>query len=414
MTTDMKKLFLISYFLFLISYLSYGQINRVINPSFELDTCIESWTGWGEIFQYVQGWDTIRNGTAGLGGPDIFNECYVPSSPFGSYDVPVNFAGIQYPKSGTGYAALIVIATHSSGDLRDFVQGTLIQTLINGNNYCVKMYINLSNFSKKSCLSFGAYLDDGQITVNKFEMPNVIPQVVNIGQQLDDTLNWMKIEDSFIANGTEEYITIGNFLSNDSSNVIESYPLSSYPGSYYYIDDVSVIDISTPAYAGVDITIAIGDSVFIGRQPEIGLNDDCVWYVNGNAIDTVAGLWVMPDSTTTYILEQTICGYTTYDTVTVTVLPTNIEAPKSPKGTFSIYPNPSSTSFTVSLTDKSISELNIVIKDVMGKIVYVRNNLTLSESKTEVDFDVQSGVYFVTVNHGNTNKSVTKKLIVNR
>jgi len=61
----MKKLILISYFLFLISYLNYGQVNRVINPSFELDTCIEQWTGQCEIFQFVQGWDTIRNGVAG-------------------------------------------------------------------------------------------------------------------------------------------------------------------------------------------------------------------------------------------------------------------------------------------------------------------------------------------------------------
>lgn len=390
----MKKYILISYFLFLISYLSYGQINRVINPSFELDTCIESWTGWGEIFQYVQGWDTIRNGTAGLGGPDIFNECYVPSSPFGSYDVPVNFAGIQYPKSGTGYAALIVIATHSSGDLRDFVQGTLIQTLINGNNYCVKMYINLSNFSKKSCLSFGAYLDDGQITVNKFEMPNVIPQVVNIGQQLDDTLNWMKIEGSFIANGTEEYITIGNFLSNDSSNVVESYPTSSYPGAYYYIDDVSVIDISTPAFAGVDTTIALGDSVFIGRTPEIGLNDDCIWYVNGNPIDTIAGLWVQPDSTTTYILEQTICGYTTYDTVTVTVSPTSINE-LFKVNNLKIFPNPNNGTFTI---EYNLNHENYVLEivDVMGKVVYQERFNTNNQQEIKLS-TLNIGIYFVRI-----------------
>ncbi|MEI6124396.1 MAG: hypothetical protein WCQ95_12300 [Bacteroidota bacterium] len=49
------------------------------------------------------------------------------------------------------------------------------------------------------------------------------------------------------------------------------------------------------------------------------LDEDCVWFVGSTPIDTVAGLWVKPDSSTTYILQQSICGNIKYDTVHITV-----------------------------------------------------------------------------------------------
>ncbi|MFN5629168.1 MAG: hypothetical protein ACK48W_07765, partial [Bacteroidota bacterium] len=59
----------------------------------------------------------------------------------------------------------------------------------------------------------------------------------------------MEIKGSFIANGNEKYITIGNFLPNflsDTTRLI--YPLVELPGlppytSYYYIDDVSLYEL---------------------------------------------------------------------------------------------------------------------------------------------------------------------------
>lgn len=80
----------------------------------------------------------------------------------------------------------------------------------------------------------------------------------------------------------------------------------------------------------------------------------------------------------------------------------------------SIYPNPSTGLFNVILTNKSISELNILIKDVMGKIIYEKNNLSVSESKAGFKLNVQNGVYFITIISNNTNESTTKKLIINK
>jgi hypothetical protein len=94
--------------------------------------------------------------------------------------------------------------------------------------------------------SIGAYLSsDSLFTVNNFVISEV-PQIENnVNNNLNNKTNWSLVCDTFISNGTEKWITIGNFL-NDSLSLIT--PLDSvcdqpFPfncGSYYYIDDVSV------------------------------------------------------------------------------------------------------------------------------------------------------------------------------
>jgi hypothetical protein len=242
-----------------------------------------------------------------------------------------------------------------------------------------------SNFwvylSEDSCLS------DNAIPPYTAQIQNPYSNIIT------DVNNWIPIELEYIAQGKENFVTIGGFETDSFANILSVG--GTMAGAYYYIDDVSVIDISTLAYAGVDTTIALGDSIFIGRTPEIGLDDDCIWYVNGNPVDTIAGLWVQPDSTTTYILEQTICGYTTYDTVTVTVLPTSIEAPKSPKGTFSIYPNPNGGSFTITHHQNTNNYL-LEIVDVMGNTVHCEILTNGNPQKIETK-QLSSGIYFVKI-----------------
>ena len=66
-------------------------------------------------------------------------------------------------------------------------------------------------------------------------------------------------------------------------------------------------------------TIALGDSTFIGSLTN-GI-PNITWYdTSGNIIDTGRpGFYVHPTTTTTYIIEQTVCGFYSRDTVTVTV-----------------------------------------------------------------------------------------------
>ncbi|MBU0489092.1 MAG: hypothetical protein KKD31_14195, partial [Bacteroidetes bacterium] len=288
-----------------------AQVNLVINPGFEeVNSCPDN---AGQL-NYAVGWSTPLIG--GAGNPELYHTCCTQPSMCG---IPLNCNNysFQFSHSGEGYAGIDVLFSYYIDDWREYIQTKLTGKLIAGHTYCVRLYCSLSDQCRSYITSLGIYFDNGDVSPpSPHGLAPVSPQILNTLQPLSDTINWMEIEGSFVATGTEEYLTIGNF-SPDSTSGIGFFGTPSSWVSYYYIDDVSVIDINQPAFAGNDTFIHPGDSAFIGRTPEVGLNDDCIWSVNGSPIDTIAGMWVKPDSTTTYFLEQTICGNVSYDTVTI-------------------------------------------------------------------------------------------------
>lgn len=372
---------------------SKAQYNFVRNPSFEIITHCPD--GGGEIDTAI-GWSTLKNG--GGGNPELYNKCYtiIPSG----VGVPSNFSGYQIPKTGASYAGIDAFLHDATYNYfwREYIQSKLHTKLVKEKNYCLTFYVSLSKFCGYSCNSIGAYLDSGSCAAPGDSVLHVTPQVMAT-QQLTDTLNWMKIEGSFMATGIEEYITIGNF-SPDTTSLYPAYPAAP-PYSYYYIDDVSVIDISLPAYAGRDTSIVLGDSVFIGRQSEVGLNDDCIWFVNGTATDTIAGKWVTPDSNTTYVLQQTICGTTTYDSVKVTVMPVGVKALVYNKQQLTVYPNPGSGVFELTLRqaqgdmNDKLKDAILTVTNVLGEIIY---NSSLITSHSVIDLTgITKGLYFIQI-----------------
>jgi len=367
--------------------ISIAQVNLVTNPSFELLT---SCPDFGNEIDSALGWSALRNG--GGSTPDLFSVCCTLPSLCGvpsQTSLGGNGGGFQYPHSGKNYVGIISAASFYPDAYREYIQSKLLQKLKANNSYCVKFYCNLSNCSGVYIKSLGAYLDSGSIsTPEPIGLAVATPQMFS-QQSLIDTLNWMKVEGSFVATGIEEYISIGNFFP-DSLSGMGLFGSSSGGISYYYIDDVSVINTNLPAYAGKDTLIHPGDSVFIGRQPEVGLNEDCIWFVNGLPIDTIAGLWVKPDSTTTYILEQTICGNLSWDTVTVSVYGTGIGAYTKDGKDITLYPNPATNTLNI---ESSTKFSQLLISDVLGNEIIKQQ---IYNHAVSVDVSgLGKGLYFV-------------------
>ncbi|HRD41101.1 MAG TPA: T9SS C-terminal target domain-containing protein, partial [Bacteroidia bacterium] len=124
--------------------------------------------------------------------------------------------------------------------------------------------VNLQNNSPYSINNIQVYLGDNSIDTIKYcNMPltYLSPQITNTLGVINDTINWIKIENTFVANGTEKYLVIGNFNSDIvTSSTYSSTGIGSGVWSEYMIDDVSVIDFNLPAYAGPDKNINLGDS----------------------------------------------------------------------------------------------------------------------------------------------------------
>jgi hypothetical protein len=218
--------YFLPFVLFLISLLSAKAQNLVPNPSFE-DTLLHS--GCITTLASTQHW---FNPTAAT--PDLFT--YKSTCINSSLNNPF---GYQLPKTGLAYAGIYGFLTPT----REYLAIRFDSSLTNGCNYYIEFYISLANSSGLACDKIGVAFtnDTSGFSLISGALP-LAPVVQSpAGILMSDTLNWMKISGSFIANGTEEFIIIGNFYDQmntywDTVNVF-----GDLNSAYYYIDDVLML-----------------------------------------------------------------------------------------------------------------------------------------------------------------------------
>jgi outer membrane protein OmpA-like peptidoglycan-associated protein len=162
------------------------------------------------------------------------------------------------PHSGNGYCGIYC----SKNEYREYLQTELREPLKAGTRYRVSFHVCLSENSTVAVSTIGALFTPDRIAdtaksilmrkssrsigslVNQVISTPYSPQVVS-NHILADTAEWMEIGGEFIAEGGELFLTIGNFFDVAHSGIAEYDWLSQMlTGSYYYIDDVSVIQVS--------------------------------------------------------------------------------------------------------------------------------------------------------------------------
>ncbi|MFM2048830.1 MAG: hypothetical protein RI955_1378, partial [Bacteroidota bacterium] len=386
-----NNLFLIKSLLtgFLLFFALHGnaQINYVPNPSFEnYTTC--NFLPNTIIAAYP--WDTLKNG--GGGGPDYF----LPCNNLAGLRTPLNGAGYQVPKSGFGYCEIGVFANNNglTPNYREYIQIPFTKTLKNGASYSITFFVNKSEGSLYSIDRIGAYLDNGSISTTYGGLVNVIPQVENPQYHIiTDTINWTKIQGCFIANGTESYLTIGNFytdLQTDTSiSNFSSGFWSLLPSSSYFIDDVSVVESNSKIQADNDTIINKGDTIILGKSIE-GMPVD--WYdLQGNLLAASSTINISPTTTTSYVVKMDLCGNVSYDTVTVSVS-TGVEQLVNDNEKLVVYPNPCSSNLVIGNLKLDIGYLTIT--DVLGRVIKQITNLKYPITNIQVE-DLPSGIYFI-------------------
>jgi len=373
----MMRFFFIVLLLSFSSASAFSQVNYVLNPDFEK----YSFCPWGfdqiKAANHWSGLDTSQSSNPPA-IPEYCNSCASGTSIL--VGVPSSGYYFQYGQSGDGFAQIISFFDESvsSQYQRDYLQGRLVRRLTSGKSYCVSFYVSLTEASKHAIKEIGAYLDNGIIdTTKNYGLPQTkyTPQVSNTGGILNDTANWVKIEGTFVANGTEQFITIGNFKSKANTTYAPIPANSRNNGnsawSWYLIDDVSVIESDLKADAGPDRHIGLGDSTYLGRAKEVGL--ECSWSVLGSStvIGNGAGIWVKPATTTSYVVTQTLCGQVKRDTVWVGVWGVGVSstAGKSGQG-YTLSPNPNAGAFELRQSIPADESLPAEAIDMLGRKVY--------------------------------------------
>jgi len=225
--------------LFFFFFLAFNQ-NLIPNPDFEdYKKCP---TRTGQIDGFLLHWKNPSNAS-----PDFFHSC---SSKF---SVPKNPGGTQDAHSGDGYVRLL--AYISSNMYREYIQAELTKTLEKDKIYCLKFYISLADNSKYCTDRIGMLFTKKANTLKDSSPIFATPQVeTQTGTMLKDSLSWTCIHEIFKAEGGEKFITIGNFRDDSLINIEPLVDVNSiswiereYAGAFYYIDDLSLIEINNEA-----------------------------------------------------------------------------------------------------------------------------------------------------------------------
>lgn len=227
----------------LMPHYTFAQ-NLVPNASFEdHNTCnIPCCTVENAI-----GWYSASNST-----PDYYHSCSINYAA-----VPLNFGGFQYAKTGDGYVGLYCYQNPWI-NARDYVGIKLKNKLSSGTRYYVSYYVSLTEYSQKAVSTMGAYFSADSIVPQNGWMLSATPQIENnVTKELKDTFNWMQVSGSFVAIGTEQYLTIGNFKDDTHCGLMD---VPAWQGSeifaYYIVDDVTVS--TNPADCGIDTSSHVG------------------------------------------------------------------------------------------------------------------------------------------------------------
>ncbi len=216
--------------------------NLVPNPSFEEHSACPWVVAQLEL---AVPWQSPNHTT-----PDYLNACAADPS----VGVPLNTFGYQLAHTGVAYGGAQFKDEHFSN--REYLMAPLLEPLIAGVKYEVSFWVSLA---EEYCgtTEFAAYFSETPPgPPGLFDVIEVEPQFKSTIGFVSDTAIWVLISGCFIPAGGELYITIGNFTGEYDTPIDSNCTVDG--SSYYFIDDVSVINGGQPDSYYFDL----GDPVF--------------------------------------------------------------------------------------------------------------------------------------------------------
>ncbi|WP_413513445.1 gliding motility-associated C-terminal domain-containing protein [Myroides odoratus] len=231
------------FFCFYINAL-YGQQNLVINPSFE-DVNVDQLQC--NLYQSYEAFsNAIQYWNSPFGTSDIYNI---------NFPERCSYQGVQRPRTGSTMLGFVTYINQEVIGGRDpntfpnseFIEGQLITPLLPGHTYRIKFYVMLAVWSHFKANNFGI-----QFFQNKYvETVDIIPEGnpdANYTTVVNDSQNWHLVQLEFTPQIADlKYFIIGNFFNGLNTTAELTAPFEMAMFAYYYIDDVSIIDL-TPSF----------------------------------------------------------------------------------------------------------------------------------------------------------------------
>lgn len=166
---------------------------------------------------------------------DLFSSCTTNQS----ISTPSNFDGYQIPQHGISYGGFQTYSSFTT-DQREYIELELTSNLVPGNQYRFRCYFSLADEMMYAINRIGVVFSSDSIQTSSFSVIDSIPRIyLDTLVTISDTTNWILLDVLITADGSERFITIGNFYS-DAATLVSVSNASGYGFSYYYIDSVSL------------------------------------------------------------------------------------------------------------------------------------------------------------------------------
>ncbi|MFM2226001.1 MAG: hypothetical protein RJA07_2203 [Bacteroidota bacterium] len=261
----MKKLIVL---VLIIGFSKVEAQNLIKNPGFEQHINNGFGCTPGSSIGFSNIFDTITPNDCGI--KDWIRISETPDGYWNKgHDFPKNYHSNNiYPHSDSVCVGAFYMFHGFQGGqtTREIVEGKLTKPLITNHHYQFSMYVQLFDTIDGNTIdigkivgvnSFSAVFTDTIIpSHNYLPITNYKPQV-QINQMVIDTQHWVLLVDTFIAAGGEQFVSIGNFKPD---SLIQYQLVDSIRNlaiaSYYYMDDVSLIDLDDTA-SGVEEQLAV-------------------------------------------------------------------------------------------------------------------------------------------------------------
>jgi len=240
--------------------------NLVINSDFDFfyfKPVLITYHGETKIEDWIPYWTT-----PGLYTPDyLSNLRYIDVFSYSSiFDMPLpntfNYVGIALYKESDSYS--------------EYIQGKLITPLIKGKKYCLRTSVNFCSYSKYSVNRLAFYLSTFPVLVNYKNESKFLPQIIFSGLPIENK-HFTTLCDYFIADGSEQFITVGRFTGPEYMNpMLRKEYLQGLFGlekaSYYAFDNIELFEIQDTSECNCKLEILPISPVEI--KPEVPYETD--------------------------------------------------------------------------------------------------------------------------------------------
>lgn len=243
--------------------------------------------------------------------------------------------GSQLPHSGDRFVGLFTYYPILDSHLppyREYIQVSLTEALVAGENYCVEMYVSVADSVKYASNNLGFHFrqveksseeQDGGISSGGLQL-KLHPHLL-ISEVIQDSLEWVRVGGIFTPNEAFDVLIIGNFFNNEETDTVlrrNDQVNFYYQTAYYFIDDVLV-----EKYRPLSLTVSGNTFVCEGDSTAItagGGLADIVWTTLEDTTTVVAKgemLRIAPAATTAYRVKGRSCNAFVKDTIVIEVSP---------------------------------------------------------------------------------------------